>query len=97
MGCEFDVTLRRGRPAIEDGDALQAERLELLRRTLLEVREQTDYLLGRVDPAPPPATGKRRPSWGRRLRRAPAVRAVWAHTPQPVRDRVKPAARRLLG
>ncbi len=43
-GCEFYVTLRRGRVDYGTERDLQDQRLELLRRTFAEVREQTDML-----------------------------------------------------
>ncbi len=43
-GCEFYVTLRRGRVDHSDTNVLQARRLKLLRRTLEEVREQAEML-----------------------------------------------------
>ena len=43
-GCEFYVTLRRGRIDHNDTDALQARRLKLHRRTLKELREQAEML-----------------------------------------------------
>jgi SAM-dependent methyltransferase len=43
-GCEFYVTLRRGRVDHSDTDALQARRLNLQRRTLEELREQVEML-----------------------------------------------------
>lgn len=42
-GCEFFMTLRKGRPA-PDPD-LDARRFELLRAVLLEVKEQADFLV----------------------------------------------------
>jgi SAM-dependent methyltransferase len=42
-GCEFHVTLRRGRPTLSE-DQLNARRLELLGATLADVREQADLL-----------------------------------------------------
>jgi len=43
-GCEFYVTLRRGRVDHRDTDVLQARRLKLQRRTLEELREQAEML-----------------------------------------------------
>ena len=43
-GCEFYVTLRRGRVDHDDTDVLQARRLQLQRRTLEELREQAQLL-----------------------------------------------------
>src|SRR5215204_3766789 len=43
-GCEFYVTLRRGRVNHEDTDVLQARRLKLQRRTMEELREQAEML-----------------------------------------------------
>ena len=43
-GCEFYVTLRRGRIDHSDPDVLQARRLKLLRRTMEELREQAEML-----------------------------------------------------
>ena len=43
-GCEFYVTLRRGRVDHGDTDVLQARRLKLQRRTLEELREQAEML-----------------------------------------------------
>jgi SAM-dependent methyltransferase len=48
---EFLVQLRRGGERFPDAAAREARRLELLKQTLLELREQTDWLL---PPAPPP-------------------------------------------
>jgi hypothetical protein len=53
-GCEFYVTLRRGRQPPADPDQLEAARLDLLRRTFAEVGEQIDLLAGdSTAPAPP--------------------------------------------
>ena len=43
-GCEFYVTLRRGRVDHSDTNVLQARRLKLLQRTLEELREQAGML-----------------------------------------------------
>jgi SAM-dependent methyltransferase len=43
-GCEFHVTLVKRNGALPD--APPERRMELLKKMLLEVREQTDYLLG---------------------------------------------------
>jgi len=43
-GCEFYVTLRRGRIDHSDTNVLQARRLNLHRRTLEELREQAEML-----------------------------------------------------
>jgi SAM-dependent methyltransferase len=60
VGCEFHVTLRRGRPILHD-DQLNARRLQLLRAILFEVREQADLLDGK-QPLP-----RRLRSLGRRI------------------------------
>jgi SAM-dependent methyltransferase len=53
-GCEFFVTLRKGRPgSCADLDAL---RLELLRSVVLEMKEQADFLLRLQGGAPPADT-----------------------------------------
>ena len=44
-GCEFFVTLRRGRVDQSDTNILQARRIELQRRMLEELREQAQMLL----------------------------------------------------
>jgi|GEM_PF-4882364 len=46
-GCEFYVTLRRGRVDHSDMNLLQARRLKLQRRILEELREQAEMLDGR--------------------------------------------------
>jgi len=46
-GCEFYVTLRRGRVDHGDKELLQARRVELQRCTLEELREQAEMLDGR--------------------------------------------------
>ena len=43
-GCEFYITLRRGRVDHSDTDALQSRRLRLQRRSLDELREQAEML-----------------------------------------------------
>ena len=48
MGCEFHAWLKRGgkaSAAISSHEELNARRMELLKKTLLELREQVDYLL----------------------------------------------------
>ena len=42
---EFFVVLRRGAEQIDDAEALQRRRMELLRRQLMEIREQADFAL----------------------------------------------------
>jgi len=50
-GCEFYVTLRRGRVDHGDMDVVQARRLKLQRRTLEELREQAE-MLDELKPSP---------------------------------------------
>ena len=45
-GCEFYATLRRGRDGPESEEELRARRLELLRQTLSEIREQAELMDG---------------------------------------------------
>lgn len=51
--CEFFVTLGRGRPRLTD-DQYRAVRMDLLTNVLLEIREQTDYLLAGPNYVGPP-------------------------------------------
>jgi hypothetical protein len=44
-GCEFYVTLKRGRPRFESDAQLQQKRIELLKSILLELKVQCDYLI----------------------------------------------------
>jgi SAM-dependent methyltransferase len=53
-GCEFYVTLRRGRVDYGSDQDLQARRLELLRSTFEEVREQIDLLADGYGAPPTP-------------------------------------------
>jgi SAM-dependent methyltransferase len=53
-GCEFYVTLGRGRQVPADPKELQSARLDLLRRTFAEVGEQIDLLVGGSAEAPTP-------------------------------------------
>jgi SAM-dependent methyltransferase len=48
-GCEFIAVLRRGRPHFGSEEALQAQRLALLKGTLMDVREQIALLLDKGD------------------------------------------------
>jgi len=52
---EFLVHLRRGVRRFASPEAREAERLALLRRMLLELREQTDWMLDGGPPASLPA------------------------------------------
>jgi SAM-dependent methyltransferase len=52
--CEFFITLGRGRPRFTD-DQYRAARMDLLTNVLLDVREQTDFLLGGPNYVGPPA------------------------------------------
>jgi SAM-dependent methyltransferase len=54
-GCEFYVTLRRGRVDYGTERDLQDRRLELLRRTFTELREQIEILADVAPPLEPPA------------------------------------------
>jgi hypothetical protein len=60
-GCEFYVTLRRGRVGYATEQDLQTRRLELLRRTFEEVRDQIELLadgsVAQSAVAPSPALG----------------------------------------
>jgi hypothetical protein len=51
-GCEFFVTLERGCALIESEAELAERRISLLKRILLEIREQTDWLLSSRNPLP---------------------------------------------
>jgi SAM-dependent methyltransferase len=53
-GCEFYVTLRRGRQVPANPEELQSARLDLLRRTFTEVGEQIDLLAGAAAAPPTP-------------------------------------------
>ena len=54
-GCEFYVTLRRGRVDYGTERDLQDQRLDLLRRTFAEVREQIEMLANVASPLEPSA------------------------------------------
>jgi SAM-dependent methyltransferase len=53
-GCEFFVTLRKGRQAPAGPEELQAARLDLLRRTFEEIGEQVGFLLDAATAPPAP-------------------------------------------
>lgn len=79
-GCEFYVTLRNGRARYVGEEELQLRRLQLLRKTFDEVREQTELMNVdcRSDPQPI-ATGTPPEGSGERTNRA---RSVWSCLPR---------------
>jgi SAM-dependent methyltransferase len=88
-GCEFYVTLRRGRVTHGSAQDLQELRLDLLRQTFAEIREQIDMLTdGAARPAAVSSTEQELALRTKQLddlhrtrayRAAIAMRAVWKH------------------
>jgi SAM-dependent methyltransferase len=48
LGHEFFVFLKRGRMVFQDAESLNTKRLDLLRTSVLELRQATDLLLGAI-------------------------------------------------